>query len=160
MFPITCNAVGDIAALATLVMDVAHALNDTRGSSSEYHAFADELNAMHVMLTSAARIAEDSMDGSLRDQIIRTVDQCGVDIQQVLARIAKFSPLDHDGAIGDGLRLKMKRNWYKVEWRLLQRDEAQTFRKELAMVTRRLTALLVISDACACSLVYPVTTTD
>ncbi|KZV61775.1 hypothetical protein PENSPDRAFT_274540 [Peniophora sp. CONT] len=147
MIPITCNAVGDILALATLVVDVARALNDARGSSSEYRSFIHELNAVHAMLTSAARIAEDSIDGALRDQIIRTVDQCGGDIQRALARLAKFSTLGCDGVAGDGLRLKLKRNWYKVEWRFLQRDEAQTFQKELTMATQRLTTLLVISDA-------------
>ena len=43
MVPITCNAVGDILALATLVLDVIRALNDARGSASEYRTFVDEL---------------------------------------------------------------------------------------------------------------------
>ena len=149
MIPITCNAVGDILALATLVLDVYHALNDAGGSATEYRKFQSDLNAIHTMLTSAARVAKDTFDDVLRDEIVREVNECGQDIQQALARVAKFSTLDGDGAATSGLRVKLKRHWHKVEWRILQRDETQAVRKELALATQRLTTLLVISEAYA-----------
>ena len=147
--PITCNAVGDILALATLVLDIIHALNDARGSPAEYRKFKSDPNAIHTMLTAAARIAKDTFDDVLRDEIVREVDECGQDIQQALARVAKFSTLDGNGGAASGLRVKLKRHWHKVEWCLLQRDETQAVRKELALATQRLTTLLVISEAYA-----------
>ncbi|KZV61778.1 hypothetical protein PENSPDRAFT_274656 [Peniophora sp. CONT] len=147
MIPITCNAVGDIINLASLILDVARALNDTRGSASEYRNFAGELNALHAMLTSAARIAEGSVDNALRDEIIREVDQCGRDVQRALSHIAKFSALGRDNDAGSARRVKLARHWYKLEWRFAQRNEAQAVRRELTTATQRLTTLFVISTA-------------
>ena len=63
MVPITCNAVGDILALAMLVLDVIRALNDAKGSASEYRVSVDELNGLRTILAAAARVAQDSVDG-------------------------------------------------------------------------------------------------
>ena len=62
MVLITCNAVGDIIALATLLLDAIHALNDARGSAAEYHRFKSELNGLHTIVRAAARVAQDSVD--------------------------------------------------------------------------------------------------
>ena len=146
MIPVTCNAVGDILALAALVLDIIRALNDAKGSASEYRVFVDELNGLHTILKSAARVAEDSADNALREQIIREVDQCGRNAQDALARVVDFSAMNVDG---DGLRARATRTRYKLQWRFFRRDEAQTVRKELAMAIQRLTLQLVVSNACA-----------
>ena len=150
MIPITCNAVGDILALAELLVDVVRALNDARGSALEYRTFTRELDGLRTMLTTAARVAEDSADRALRDEIIREVDQCGRDVQLALARIAKFSELGHGSSSASGMRARLARHRYKLEWRFFQRDDVQTVRKELATATQRLTTLLVLSNACVC----------
>ena len=144
MIPITCNAVGDILALATLVLDVIRALNDAKGSASEYRVFFDELNGLHTILASAARVAKDSVDDALREQIIREVDQCGRNAQDSLARVVDFSAID---TIGDGLRALAARTRYKLQWRFFRRDQAQIVRRELATAIQRLTLLLVVSNA-------------
>ena len=90
---ITCNAVGDILALATLVLDVIRALNDAKGSASEYRVFVDELNGLRTILAAAARVAQDNVDGALREQLIREVDQCGRNAQDALARVVDFSAM-------------------------------------------------------------------
>ena len=149
MIPITCNAVGDILALAELLVDVVRALNDSRGSAQEYRTFTRELYGFRTMLTTAARVAEDSADRALRDEIIREVDQCGRDVQLALARIAKFSELGHGSSSASGMRARLARHRYKLEWRFFQRDDVQTVRKELATATQRLTTLLVLSNAFA-----------
>lgn len=146
MIPITCNAVGDIIALASLVLDIARALNDTRGAASEYRSFSDELNGFHTMLTTAARVAKDTDDDALRDEIVREVDRCGHDVQGALTRIGKFSALDANAARGSGVCVKLKRHWYKIEWRFGKWDQVQTGRKELSMATQRITALLTVSN--------------
>ena len=146
MFPITCNAVGDILALSTLVLDALRALNDARGSAAEHRRFKSELKGLHTILETAARVAKDSSDNALREEIIRKVDECGQDVQEALERIAKFSAMD---APGDGVRARAARTRYKLEWRFARRDEVQTARQELMMATQRLTTLLVLSNAYA-----------
>ena len=146
MIPITCNAVGDIIALTTLVLDAIRALNDARGSAAEHRKFKNELKGLHTILEAAARVANDSANGGLREEIIREVDECGQDVQEALERIAKFSAMETPG---DGVRARAARTRYKLEWRFARRDEVQTARKELAMATQRLTTLLVLSNAYA-----------
>ena len=145
MIPITCNAVGDIHALAALVLDAMRALNDARGSAAEHRRFKSELKGLHTILEAAARVAKDSADGALREEIIREVDECGQDVQEALKRVAKFSAIDTPG---DGFRARAERARYKLEWRFSRRDEVQTARQELMRATQRMTTLLVISNAC------------
>ncbi|VDB87234.1 unnamed protein product [Peniophora sp. CBMAI 1063] len=145
MVPITCNAVGDILALAELVIDVVRALNDARGAPAEYRAFNQELNSLHAILLTATRIAKNTDDPVLREEIIRNVDQCGRDVQASLARVADLSALSDDAGSTSGMRDRFRRNRYKLVWRFKHRDEAQTFRQELATATQRLTMLFVLS---------------
>ena len=146
MFPLTCNAVGDILALAALVLDVARALSESGGSPSEYRTFVGELNSLNIVLSSVGRVAQLTTDERLRGEIVREVDRCGCDIQKALERVAKFSELGRHGQGTDVLRVKLRRQWYKLEWRFGMRGNAQEARTQLAIVTQRLTAYLVISN--------------
>ena len=135
-------------ALAALVLDVARALNDSRGSTSEYRAFTAELNSLHIVLASVSRVAEFTKDDKLRAEIVREVDRCGGDVERALGRVLKFSTLSADGSVDKKtLRIKMKRQWYKLEWRFGQRGNVQEIRAELAVATQRLSAYLAISNA-------------
>ncbi|KZV74381.1 hypothetical protein PENSPDRAFT_204117 [Peniophora sp. CONT] len=147
MFPITCNAVGDIIALATFVLDIIRALDETRGSVPEYSDFVGELRAMHTMLVAVVRISQDTMDGVLRKEIVSEVDHCGKDVQRALARIVRFSALESAGARSSSMRVQLARQWYKLEWRFSQRGKSEVVRAELRAATQRLTTLLVISNA-------------
>ncbi|KZV62439.1 ankyrin [Peniophora sp. CONT] len=147
MIPITCNAVGDILALATLILDLAHALDESRGSPAKYRAFISELNSLHIVLASVARVAELTTDALLRDEIVREVDRCGNDVRNALERVAKFSALGNEASADDVLRVRMKRQWYKLEWRFGWHGSVEGIREELASATQRLTAYLVISNA-------------
>lgn len=148
MFSITCNAVGDIATLAALVLDVVQAFNEARGSTSEYRTLAIELHSMHTLLIAISRLANESEDNALRDEIVSEVDRCGLNVQSALARIAKFSVLGRAAETGDARRVRFARQWYKLEWRFVQRGDAQAVRAELQAATQRLTVLLVVSNAC------------
>ncbi|VDC06695.1 unnamed protein product [Peniophora sp. CBMAI 1063] len=146
MVAITCNAVGDIIAVASFILDIARALNDIRGSAFQYRSFTEELHGLHTMLTIAARIAVNCADKALSDEIVRKVDQCGRDVQRAFERIAQFSVLGEDHVTGEASRIKLKRQWIKVKWHFTQHEDTQTAREELAMATQRLTALLVLSN--------------
>ncbi|VDC01529.1 unnamed protein product [Peniophora sp. CBMAI 1063] len=144
MIPVTCNAVGDILTLATLVLDIARALGESRGSASEYRSFTAELHSLHIVLASVARVAERATDPLLRDQIMGEVNRCGCDVRRSLERVAKFSILSREGTEEDVIRLKLKRQWYKLEWRFGHRAHMQSVRTELVEATQRLAAYLSI----------------
>ncbi|VDC00283.1 unnamed protein product [Peniophora sp. CBMAI 1063] len=147
MFPITFNAVGDIATFASLMFDIARALSETRGSPSEYRAFTAELSSLHVVLTSVTRIAESTTDSALRAEIVREVNLCSNDVQRALKRIVKFSALGQESGTDHPLCVKLKRQWFKLEWRFGQRHNVREVRAELSLTTQRLTAYLVIVNS-------------
>ena len=154
MIPLTCNAVGDILALATLVLDLARALSESSGSPSEYRAFTAELNSLNIVLSSVGRIAQLTTDDRLRGEIVREVDLCGSDIQRALEGIAKFSELGRVGKGTDVLRVKLQRHWYKLEWRFGYFGSVEAIREEIVSATQRLTAYLVVSNAFVVFLPY------
>ena len=147
MLFITCNAVGDIIALATLVLDIYNALKESRGSPAEYKALNAELKSLHIVLASIARVADLTSDTLLQDEILREVERCGNDIRRAIEKIAKFSALGREAASDHVLRVRLKRQLYKLEWRFRYRGNVQTVREELALATQRLTAYLTISNA-------------
>ena len=146
MFPVTCNAVGDILALAILVLDFAQALDETSGSSADYRALNSELKSLHIVLASVNRVAELTVDELLREQIFREVERCGGFIRDTLERIAKFSLMGRDVSTADTTRVRVKRQWYKIEW-LIRKDSIDSIRDELASVTQRLATYLTVSNA-------------
>ena len=146
MFPITCNAVGDIIALAELVLDLARAMNDIHGSPASYRALDLDLKSLHIVLASVHRAAQLTNDTLLREQIVGQVKQYEASVRRALERIAKFSALGRAGTADDSTRVKVKRQWYKIEWRLRQ-GSIDTIREELASVTQRLATYLAVSNA-------------
>ncbi|VDB92115.1 unnamed protein product [Peniophora sp. CBMAI 1063] len=147
MIPITCNAVGDILALATLFLDIARALDESRGSPAKWRTLNSELKSLHIVLTSVARVAEHTADTLLRDEIVREVNRCSDDVRRALERVAEFSMLGRDESPDDVCSIKMKRQWYKLKWRFGYHGSAESIRAELAAATNRLTAYLVVSNA-------------
>ena len=146
MFPITCNAVGDILALAGLALDMAKALNEIHGSPASYRALRSELESLHIVLASVHRAAELTNDTLLREQIVSQIKRYEYSIRSALERIAKFSALGRAGAADDSVPVKVKRQWYKIEWRLRQ-GSIDSIRDELASVTQRLATYLAVSNA-------------
>lgn len=147
MIPITCNAVGDILALATLVLDFTRALDESRGSPAKYRALNSELKSLHIVLASVSRVAELTADPLLRDEIVDKVARCGSDVRRALEKVAKFSALGRDATADDVLRVRVKRQWYKLEWRFGFHGSVQSIREDLAAATQRLTVYLVTANA-------------
>ncbi|VDB87230.1 unnamed protein product [Peniophora sp. CBMAI 1063] len=147
MIPITCNAVGDILALATLFLDIARALDESRGSPAKWRALNSELKSLHIVLASVARVAENTTDTLLRGEIVREVNRCGDDVRRALERAAEFSVLGRDESPDDVCSIRMKRQWYKLKWRFGYHGSAESIREELAAAIQRLTAYLVVSNA-------------
>ena len=146
MLSISCNAVGDILALATLVLDIYRALDDAHGSPAKYRALVSELKSLHVVLASVARIAEHTTDEILRDEIFCEVDRCGGEVRTALERVAKFSLLARNDSTDGAPRVRMKRQYYKLKL-LTFREDIADLREEIGRATQRLTIYLVTSNA-------------
>jgi hypothetical protein len=144
MFPITCNAVGDIIAVAALIADIVSALKETSGSPAHYRGFIRELNSMRVVLDSIGRIADRCNDGDLRCTIVDEVQDCCLVLEDGAQRIAKFSPLGHDMSSTDSSRFRLARFWYKVEWRIMKQGEIDKFTTKFSASRQRLTTFMVI----------------
>jgi hypothetical protein len=147
MFPISCNAVGDVLTIASIILDIARALNDARGSVAEYRAFVAELETMHTSLNAISRLVQDCTDSALRQTVVREVDLSYQDIEDAFNRIASLSLLGSDEAPpmgSSGLRVNISRQWFKLEWRFLKRGDGQGFQSKLKVSTQRLSTLLVI----------------
>jgi hypothetical protein len=93
MFIISCNAVGDIITIASIVPDIARALNDACGSIAKYCAFIAELETMPTTLNAILRLALDYTDEELRQRVVREVDLSCKDIEDAFKRISSLSSL-------------------------------------------------------------------
>ncbi|KZV62434.1 ankyrin [Peniophora sp. CONT] len=90
---------------------------------------------------------EFTIDIDLRKEIVREVNRCGTDVQRALDRVFKFSALGRDNDTNDALHIKLKRQWFKLEWRFGHRSHMKEVRADLAAATQRLAAYLVVSNA-------------
>jgi hypothetical protein len=108
---------------------------------------------MHTALHAISRLARDCTDDALRRRVVREVDMSCKDIGDGLKRIANLSSLGNDSpSVGStGLRVKISRQWYKLEWRFLKRGEVQELQAKFKASTQRLTALLAILNQCVCA---------
>ncbi|KZV61788.1 hypothetical protein PENSPDRAFT_670797 [Peniophora sp. CONT] len=144
---LTCNAVGDIIAIAELLLNVARALKEVKKAPAEYRRFCAELDSLSTVLSAAAQMSEGTSSAELLPATLLEVNRCMLDVQVALDYIAKFSPLDSDEIANAPLRVKLKRQWYKLEWRFATRATAQEAGSRIAASIQRLTAYIVISNA-------------
>ncbi|KZV62431.1 ankyrin [Peniophora sp. CONT] len=84
---------------------------------------------------------------NLRKEIVREVNRCGEDVQRALERVFKFSALGRDNDTNDALRVKLRRQLYKLEWRFSHHNHVKEVRRDLAATTQRLATYLVVSNA-------------
>ncbi|KAL7275106.1 hypothetical protein RUND412_001962 [Rhizina undulata] len=58
MFPITCNAVGDLFALAQLASQIAQALYDSKNAPQEYQELKEEIGIFQIGVMDACKFLE------------------------------------------------------------------------------------------------------
>ena len=146
MFPITCNAVGDILALASLALDMAKALNEIHGSPASYRALRSELESLHIVLASVHRAAELTNDTLLREQIVHQVERYIGSIRIALLWCAEGTD--------DSVRIKVNQQWYKIGLRFHDQRSIASIRDKLAFATRHIAAYLPVSNGLVELVVY------
>jgi len=155
MFPITCNAIGDILAVASLILSIAKALDESRGAPAEYRAFVAELHSLGHLLNSIYRVTDGCADAELRRQIVKEVASTATDIHSALDKVAVFNSLsdlqaddssDRRSDAGIPSSFRFERQWVKVKWRLFQHSKVVKVIGELAACRQKLLLQLMAAQ--------------
>ena len=108
MFPISCNAFGDIVAVVQLVRDIIRALDDARGAADEYGQFVHVLTSLGTVMDQVYRLAKDHPDDGLREAVLEEVRRVCVDISNATdIHGTRFddpaNPIAKDGDLDDSI---------------------------------------------------------
>ena len=149
--PVTFGSVGDIIAVGLLIKDLVTALNQSRGSQTEYKQLVDELNLLEDVLarivhlcntagtTTAGRIFEDS---ALHHATIKTAQKCGTCIKGFNIRLKKYGKTLGSSGVGKKSEA-FKAVMAQIRWQLGEKEEVVRFRAEIASQTASLNLALV-----------------
>ncbi|KAI0029116.1 hypothetical protein K488DRAFT_89074, partial [Vararia minispora EC-137] len=144
MLPITCNAVGDIIAILTIISNIVQSLNESRGAPAEYRDFIHELESMQIVLPQISNIAESSSDATVRDYLDQEVQKCQQLVVDAGDRLSGFSMLAQAPSAVSRRLDRLRRQGKKFQWRFLRRDEVGDFKQKFKSCRDRL-ALIIMS---------------
>ncbi|KZV65323.1 hypothetical protein PENSPDRAFT_737772 [Peniophora sp. CONT] len=126
MFPISCNAFGDIATMITIAYTIAQALDDARGSADEYRAFAYVLRAFGELLEEIKELHASASDDAVSPRVLVGINGCCEVLEDARLKVARYGGLEdaHE-------KTSLRRVVLKLRWRLLKRDEVERLRVKL-----------------------------
>ncbi|KZV66138.1 hypothetical protein PENSPDRAFT_689252 [Peniophora sp. CONT] len=145
MFPISCNAFGDILAVVQLVRDIAAALNDARGAASEYQRLIHELNMLGTVLEEAHQIAVSAQDNTLKDALLTEVRRCSVeDIAEAGKLLPGFEILAQPSVGDKGKFARARTTVKKLQWHFMKASDAASFASRFHARQLRINTVLVL----------------
>ena len=127
MFPITCNAFGDIVAVVNILYSIYTSLDEARGSAAEFASFKREIWELRSDLHVLMRVAENSPTEDFRKQIVAEVNECCSVIYDALSCLTEFHVLGSDILAESNVRdfeARLSRTWKKLRWRFNKRKQA------------------------------------
>ncbi|VDB85846.1 unnamed protein product [Peniophora sp. CBMAI 1063] len=135
MFPITCNAIGDIIAVVQLIRDIVVALDDARGAAEEYKQFVHVLTALGAVMEAVYKLARDSPDDALKSVVLEEVRRCCNDINNAHNSIAKFDRLEGETSVRTSRAGTL---FTKLHWHFLKASDATKYAKRFSESHQRL----------------------
>ena len=148
MFPITCNAFGDIIAVAQLIRDIATALDEVRGATSGYRAFVQQLHTTATIIDEAHRLVHGRPASSLQAAILDEVRGCCADLERAEERTSGFEAfLPSNGSQAPGsykLRDRLSRGAKMLQWRFQRSPETKDLSQALHNRCLRIQTLLTL----------------
>jgi hypothetical protein len=144
--PVTFGSVGDIIAVALLVKDLVEALDQCRGSQTEYGQLIQELRLLEDVLrkvnhlcNSRGTSAASFENVALHQTALKITDSSRNLIQAFAARLVKY-----DRALGDNTQKKnaIKSAFAKIRWQVGEKEDVVRFRAEIIAQTTSLSVLL------------------
>jgi hypothetical protein len=143
MFPITCNAFGDIVSMINIVTSIIKALDETRGSMAEYRVFKEELIVLQNTLASIDRVAERSSDEVLRSHTLNEVNACCTIVHGAMLRMAKFDILVQKNEDIQTFSARIVKQWRKIKWIKAKKGVVAEYKDKIEARRRALDTLLI-----------------
>lgn len=144
--PITLGSVGDIISISLIVKDLVKALDDCRGSASEYQALIRELWVLDRVLLEVellTKMYEQTAElNALCVTAKNVADSCRRCIEIFQENIKKYD--DSLGSAGTGKKIQDVS--MKIRWRIAHSDDLERFRAEVNAHSSSLNMLLVTAS--------------
>jgi len=144
--PITLGSVGDIISISLIVKDLVKALDDSRGSASEYQALIRELWVLDRALLEVellTKMYEQTAElNALCVTAKNVADSCRRCIEIFQENIKKYD--DSLGSAGTGKKIQDVS--MKIRWRIAHSDDLERFRAEVNAHSSSLNMLLVTAS--------------
>jgi Fungal N-terminal domain of STAND proteins len=139
---VTCGSIGDIITICTLIRSLAQALDEIRGSSSQYREIVQELRTLEATLREVKRLSDSYSDNPALQPLFRTVAQaverCNTDVQSFLEKVSRYRRYLQEGGSGN----LVKDSVFKVRWHLSHEDDIIPFRAHINAHTSCINVLL------------------
>ncbi|VDB85867.1 unnamed protein product [Peniophora sp. CBMAI 1063] len=140
MFPITCNAIGDIIAVVQLIRDVVVALDDARGAAEEYKQFTRVLSALGTVMGEVYDLATASRNEALKQAVLEEIQLCCIDINNAYKSITGYEKLEKmaDYSTRNATHGLFK----KLQWHLLRASDAVKYAQRFGESHQRLNSFI------------------
>ena len=139
------GSLGDVIALSLLVNDLVTALDDTRGSATEYQEVMRELWALDRALLEVEQLSincgQAIQINALRQTSKQIALQCRESIDAFLTRIKRYQASLREG----GSSNVIKDIYWKLHWKVSHKDDLQKFRTVINGQVSSLNTLLATS---------------
>ena len=133
MFPITCNAFGDIVSAIQIIRDIATALNESRGATQACRDFAYGLERMSTTMEEAYQLASSSSNCAFQETVLNHVRHFSAQLHEASKRTSGFEVLlaAQDPAISTafGLRKWLYRRKKMLRWHFMRQAKAADYTK-------------------------------
>ena len=147
MFPITSNAVGDIIALTQLAIQIARAVNETRGAAVEWRELHAQFTSIHRLLQLSQPTIASLEDVNHQSIVLEQLEIVSERVKEGLLYLARF---DTDFATAENLReqselaARAKRAWGSVKWEFLRKTDVLGCRRKISGCFEPLTFALLM----------------
>jgi hypothetical protein len=144
---VTISSIGDIISVSLLVKDILLALDDVRGSASEYQAVIRELHILDIALLRVEKLVQTQQTSpdieALHETARKTVNACRGSVSKFVESIKRYKNSLTDGGSGNMLKDTAR----KLQWRLSSKDEDfAKFRAEVMGYSESLNMLLATAQ--------------
>ncbi|KZV66120.1 hypothetical protein PENSPDRAFT_99407 [Peniophora sp. CONT] len=141
MFPVTFNAIGDILALAQLLYDIVHTLDDARGAPAEIQRFAHELELLGIVIANVHRVGDASLDDALKEAVLTEARLCYVEIVNAGKLLPGFDSL-LQSTVGNSSLGRARLMAKKLQWHFMKASDAAAFATRFHDIYLRLSVLI------------------
>lgn len=144
MFPISCNAFGDIVAVVQIVREILVALDDARGAAEEYRQFVHVLTTLGTVMEEVYCLAKDSPNEGLKQAVLAEIRRICDDISSATDGVAGYDKLAEASARSSRGHGYSRQLLSKLRWRFLKASDAEKYARRFSESLLRLNAFIGI----------------